>query len=451
MADPIEISALPAAAALDGTELLPVVQGGVTSQTTTDDVVGLLPPLDTTDDIIPDVSSVVGLNLSDLIGQSSDLSVLLNQHGRFTSVRLATIAALPACTYSNGAFGVGATLTGDVNGALADIDVTTPALNDYILVRNQASALQNGIYKVTRLGDGSTTFQLTRAGVADTDADFLGGVTTLVMTGRTLENTIWSSQDTITIGTTSILWNGAARRETPGNSFLGANRNLRNYGEEMEEFEGPLTTVPAVYKIPGTALTIAQVGVGTQVTQAAGADAVPGSLQLEVLTNVAYNSVRVGTSVFTFSASVPYAMFARVKVPTDSDGTDTFVCRVGSAAPTAWLTGTTITGGIYFEAPADGSNWDAVTMVGSSPTTVDTNVAVGPGFQALAIIYDVITGYAYFYIQDALVASINTTMPTASLTSGAHIVKSAGSTSRSLHVDRLDFSHREGRTMTLVP
>ena len=63
------------------------------------------------------------------------------------SCELATTAALSAVTYANGSSGVGATLTADANGALS-VDSVAVVAADRILVKDQASALQNGIYTV---------------------------------------------------------------------------------------------------------------------------------------------------------------------------------------------------------------------------------------------------------------------------------------------------------------
>ena len=86
------------------------------------------------------------------------------------SVKVATAAALAAVTYNNGA----GTLTADANGALT-VDGVTMAVNDRILVKDQASAVQNGIYKVTATGGASAVFVLTRTPDADTAAELTGG------------------------------------------------------------------------------------------------------------------------------------------------------------------------------------------------------------------------------------------------------------------------------------
>ena len=86
------------------------------------------------------------------------------------SVRVATAAALSAVTYNNGA----GTLTADANGALT-VDGVTVSVDDRILVKDQASAVQNGIYKVTATGGASAVFVLTRTPDADTAAELTGG------------------------------------------------------------------------------------------------------------------------------------------------------------------------------------------------------------------------------------------------------------------------------------
>jgi len=88
------------------------------------------------------------------------ISAGINWH---ESVRLATATALSGTpTYSNGTSGLGATLTATANARLS-VDGTAVTTNDRILVKNQVTALQNGIYKVTDQGSASTPYILTRA------------------------------------------------------------------------------------------------------------------------------------------------------------------------------------------------------------------------------------------------------------------------------------------------
>jgi trimeric autotransporter adhesin len=78
------------------------------------------------------------------------------------AVQAATTTILPDTpTYNNGSSGVGATLTASSNAALV-LDGYTVLLNDRILVKNQGSAFQNGVYNLTTLGTGSVAYVLTR-------------------------------------------------------------------------------------------------------------------------------------------------------------------------------------------------------------------------------------------------------------------------------------------------
>ena len=117
------------------------------------------------------------------------------------SVRLATAAALAAVTYNNG----NGTLTADANGALT-IDGVATVANDRVLIKNQASAVQNGIYKVTTIGSGSAAFVLTRSPDADTAAELTGGTFFFVEEGTANADNgyVATHNGTPTFGSTSI-------------------------------------------------------------------------------------------------------------------------------------------------------------------------------------------------------------------------------------------------------
>lgn len=123
------------------------------------------------------------------------------------SVRAATTGTLPACTYANGSSGQGATLTGNANGALAAQDGVTLVAGEYLLVKDQASALQNGIYTVTQVGTAGTPFILTRNGDADTWAELVSQVR-IADEGTTNADTIFICTVNTggTIGTNNVTW-----------------------------------------------------------------------------------------------------------------------------------------------------------------------------------------------------------------------------------------------------
>jgi hypothetical protein len=132
-----------------------------------------------------------------------DVAQGLNIHA---SSYAGTTANLNA-TYSNGTAGVGATLTNAGTQAAFSTDGVSPALNARILVKNQTTQAQNGIYTLTTVGTGSTNWVLTRATDFDTSAEIAGGDFTFVDAGSTLANTGWVSVDEVTtVGTDPVVF-----------------------------------------------------------------------------------------------------------------------------------------------------------------------------------------------------------------------------------------------------
>ena len=120
------------------------------------------------------------------------------------SCRLATTVNL-ASTYNNGTAGVGATLTASSNGALS-VDGVTPSVADRILVKDQTTAAENGIYVVTTVGTGSTAFVLTRATPEDQPSELSGGAFVFVEEGSIGSNNGYTFTHTgqPTFGTTAL-------------------------------------------------------------------------------------------------------------------------------------------------------------------------------------------------------------------------------------------------------
>lgn len=119
-------------------------------------------------------------------------------------VNLATTSALPAGSYSNGSSGVGATFTVTATGTLT-VDSVVTSLNQRILVKNQASGLQNGVYKVTTAGATGVQAVLTRDTDSDSGAALLNALYA-VISGTTNASTQWYTTNTSapTIGTDAI-------------------------------------------------------------------------------------------------------------------------------------------------------------------------------------------------------------------------------------------------------
>lgn len=178
-------------------------------------------------------------------------------------VMAATTAALAAATYSNGSSGVGATLTGNVAAVLV-LDGYTPAINDRLLIKNQADAKQNGIYKLSTVGTIVIQWVLTRTTDFDQNADGIDGAMVYVLNGTTQGNELWfcTTTGTVTFGTTSINWT-----QFLGSTYLADGTTLT---------------------LTGTTFSITSGGVGT--TQLANA-----GVTLAKIANAAASSKLVGS------------------------------------------------------------------------------------------------------------------------------------------------------------
>jgi hypothetical protein len=171
----------------------------------------------------------------------------------------ATTTALAANTYNNGISGVGATLTGNVNGALV-IDghtfVSPTDVGKRVLIKNEGNAAYNGVYTVTQTGSAGAVYILTRA----TDFDTAGsgvdqidqGDFFLITAGTANANTSWVQQTPlpVTVGTTGIVFSqfgapltysaGTGLNESPAYTF-----NIANTGVTSGNY-GSASSVPAI-------------------------------------------------------------------------------------------------------------------------------------------------------------------------------------------------------------
>lgn len=154
------------------------------------------------------------------------------------AVVAATTANLTA-TYNNGTSGVGATLTNSGAQAAFSIDGVSPALNARVLVKDQTTQTQNGIYTLTTVGSGSVNWVLTRATDADNNptGEMKNG-DELYCSGGTVNATKSfinsTTVDPIVIGTTAITFSEyyAGLPAQTGNSgkYLTTNGTTPSWG-----------------------------------------------------------------------------------------------------------------------------------------------------------------------------------------------------------------------------
>jgi len=163
------------------------------------------------------------------------------------SCRVATTIELVATAAGTG---VGKTLTLDANGAIG-IDSVSLALNDRVLVKNQTTTADNGIYTVTVVGDGSTAAVLTRAtdfdGVPENEVS--GGSFTFIEAGTTNGSSGWvvAATGNVDVDTDPIIFVqfSEAGQLTAGEGlyFSGGNTLNIGLGDGLKTVDGDLHSI----------------------------------------------------------------------------------------------------------------------------------------------------------------------------------------------------------------
>jgi Phage tail fibre repeat len=146
-------------------------------------------------------------------------------------------------TYSNGSSGVGATLTigTSSNWTAITIDGQSLTVTDRVLIKNQASALQNGIYTVTSVGEvgNTTSFVFTRATDNDQVPELEAGDLVYVLAGTSNGgNGFVETAIVTTIGTSAVTWS-----QFSGSSATLAGAGLVTNGTNPNQLDVASTTL----------------------------------------------------------------------------------------------------------------------------------------------------------------------------------------------------------------
>jgi len=151
---------------------------------------------------------------------------------------LTTLGTWGTVTYANGTSGVGATLTPANNGTFV-LDNYTPDQYDRVLIKNQTTATQNGIYIVTATGSGSSKWTLTRA------SDYDNSVAGEIQPGDLVYIAVNPSEYTITPVNNNTSW-------VMNNQGTGTNQSIVIGTDSITfvQFSGPGTVTG------GTGITI---------------------------------------------------------------------------------------------------------------------------------------------------------------------------------------------------
>lgn len=128
-------------------------------------------------------------------------------------------------TYNNITSGVGATLTNAGTQAALTIDGVALAVGNRVLVKDQTTALQNGVYTVTNIGSASTNWILTRSTDYDVIAQTVRGDIVSVISGTVNSSSLWMLTSSITtIGTDNFTF--ATTDRNSFTSILGTNNQI---------------------------------------------------------------------------------------------------------------------------------------------------------------------------------------------------------------------------------
>ena len=274
--------------------------------------------------------------------------------------KYATTAALAANTYNNGTGGVGATLTGNVNGALTvdGYTFTSPTDNGTrILVKNESNSAHNGVYTLSAAGSAGSPYVLIRA----TDFDTAGtgvdqidqGDFFLITSGTANANTSWVQQTPlpITVGTTGITFTqfgapltysaGTGLSESPAYTF-----NIANTGVTSGSYGGAATAMTLSINAQGQitsatdvsiAIAASQITSGT-IDSARISGSYTGITGVNTLTAGTWNANTItpaygGTGLTSYTAGDIIYASGTATISKLALGATTYVLVAGAAAP----------------------------------------------------------------------------------------------------------------------
>jgi mucin-19 len=277
-------------------------------------------------------------------------------------------------TYNNGTAGVSATLTNA--GTLGPFvpDGVTASISDRILIYNQTNAVQNGVYVVTTVGTGASSWVLTRAADANTygvkSPTALGtGDAFYVTSGNTGagETYVCNTPGTIVFGSTNITFVqvSAAQVYQAGTGISLTNTTISLVSPVVVATGGTgLTSTPTNGQLligngSGYTLSTLTAGSGVSITNSAG--------------SITLTATGTGGTVVAVTASAPLASTGGVSPNisiANSTGTGSVVLDQGATISSA-----TITAGVSA----------AITTITGTSANITTVTGTTAGFSSAAI------------------------------------------------------------------
>ena len=233
-------------------------------------------------------------------------------------------------TYANGTAGVGATLT--LGTAMTTLDGYTLVNGDRILIKNEATQANNGIYVRT-----SSTV-LTRSTDFDTTAEMGGGDLLFVENGTVNNNTSWVCIDPVTtVGTTPVIFEqfGAAGSYTASNGVLLTGVNFTfaplSTGGLQTAAGGASVLLPTNSGL-GTSASGLAVGAGTGITVTTGTV----NIDTTVVARKFAQTLSTSSTSYTVTHNLG-TLDVHVQVYTVSDGSEVMVDNLRATTNTVTL------------------------------------------------------------------------------------------------------------------
>lgn len=260
------------------------------------------------------------------------------------SVFAATPGTNIAGTYLNGVAGVGATFTTTATGVLT-IDGVTPPLHARVLIKDQTSGFQNGIYTITTLGAVAVPTIFTRALDYNTAADMNSAGLIPVLNGTLNALSSWQQVASITtVGTDALVF--VEFTANPSLYLLKAN-NLSDVASKTASFDNlsPLTmagdilfenSTPSNTRLPiGSTGQILTVVSGLPTWQAPVINAITALTGDGTATgpgSVAFTLATVNSNVGSFT-NANITVNAKGLITSASNGTNGTVTSVAATVP----------------------------------------------------------------------------------------------------------------------
>jgi hypothetical protein len=297
-------------------------------------------------------------------------------------------------TYSNGTSGVGATLTVTATGRLS-MDGAAVSTNDRILVKDQTTQFQNGIYVVTNQGSAGVSAVLTRATDYDQPIEITNGDVVFCTTGTqnagvTFVNSMATSPTVV--GTTAITFSTYTSASLPtqtgnGGRFLTTDGTTPSWavvsqvpsqtGNSGKYLTTDGTTASWNTPVDATKVPLSTYGAVGTIAVGTGASTVAG---LSISTTAGYILTSTGTTAAWAAPAATYTAPTLGSTALASGATVTTVA--GLTLSGATLTGTLTAGatsgtsGYYLQTTGTGVQWAAVAGY-SAPTLGSTSIGSG--------------------------------------------------------------------------